>query len=82
MTILQRLKREAIDGAKWRGHDMTRFKTTEKYLETSPKKIVCLSTCRVCGGYVQVDTRPAPNGIDIGGDAVALNCPIKNDGTD
>lgn len=35
------------------------------------------SVCKGCGSYVQVDTDPAPNGIDIGGTAVALNCKGK-----
>jgi hypothetical protein len=27
-----------------------------------------------CGKWIQVESNPAPNGIDIGGPAVALNC--------
>lgn len=33
--------------------------------------------CQTCGAYVQVDSNPPPNGIDIGGNAVALNCPVQ-----
>lgn len=31
-----------------------------------------------CGCYVQVNTRPAPNDIDCGGTALALNCQTKS----
>jgi hypothetical protein len=30
--------------------------------------------CRRCGAWVQVQPNPAPNGIDIGGSAVAVGC--------
>jgi len=30
--------------------------------------------CIRCGAWVQVDTQPDANGIDIGGPAVALSC--------
>jgi hypothetical protein len=32
------------------------------------------SFCKTCGMGVYVDGHPAPNGIDIHGEAVALNC--------
>lgn len=35
---------------------------------------VWTGTCRRCGDYVQVNATPAPNGITIGGSAVAQNC--------
>jgi hypothetical protein len=31
--------------------------------------------CRKCGAFVTVHESPAPNQIDIGGEAVAVNCP-------
>lgn len=31
-------------------------------------------TCRWCGCYVQLNTRPLPNEIDIGGSALAVSC--------
>lgn len=33
-----------------------------------------IATCKVCGAYVGIDSDPWPNGIDIGGPAVAINC--------
>lgn len=38
-----------------------------------------MATARcACGCYVQVLTKPQPNQIDIGGDAVTLNCRIPS----
>ena len=31
-------------------------------------------TCRKCDMTVHLYTHPAPNGVEIGGEAVALNC--------
>lgn len=66
MTKLQRLKREAHDAATWRGHTMTRFQ--------SLSRVYWHAHCSQCGKYVQVTLHPRPNEIDIGGEAVALNC--------
>lgn len=38
-----------------------------------------LAVCRVCGAQVTVNARPAANGIDVGGQAVAVNCPAGGD---
>jgi hypothetical protein len=32
-----------------------------------------------CGMYVQVCTRPYPNGVAIGGDALALDCTLTHE---
>ena len=32
------------------------------------------AVCEVCGKEAYVDAKPAPNGIDVSGEAVALNC--------
>ncbi len=65
-TKLRKLKEQAIDSSKWRGHFMKPFVTYEnKYY---------FSYCRYCDAYVQVTPKPLPNEIDIGGTAVALNC--------
>ena len=41
-----------------------------KYMQTG--------VCKDCGMCVYLDEDPTPNGIDIGGKAVALNCPKLN----
>ena len=68
MTRERRLKKEALMSCSCRGHDMGRFKRHD-YWRTSS-----YSHCRRCGMQVVVNTRPTPNGIDIGGEAVALDC--------
>ena len=61
-----------------RGHDMP-------ILEWDVRVHTCLghvireqhigyAECRKCGAWVQVDTYPEANGIDIGGSAVATSC--------
>lgn len=68
MTSLRTLKREARESATWRGHSLSRFHT----YTTAERRAV--AHCRNCPASVVVDCYPAPNGIDIGGDAVAVNC--------
>lgn len=72
MILMKTLKASALRACKLRGHDMKKFKTLQWDENTNPKN--CISECKVCGMEVQCLTRPAPNGIDIGGEAVALGC--------
>ena len=64
MTYLNRLILEATQAAQSRGHSIAlvdwTVEGTRAYAECS------------CGAFVQADAHPAPNGIDIGGDAVAV----------
>lgn len=64
---LDTLKKNAIKTAKSRGHKMGGW--TDGYESRSS---VC--ECTVCDAWVQVETEPAPNSIDIGGPAIAVNC--------
>jgi hypothetical protein len=57
---------EAKQSATFRGHKMGKW--------TIHNKNVAESVCLNCGKWVQVDCKPAPNGIDIGGPAIALGC--------
>lgn len=61
------LKQQATRATWSRGHDMKAFK------HYTPDNAV--ASCRKCGMEVQVLAKPAPNEIDVGGEAVALNCP-------
>ena len=63
MRLIERLKHEAKEGASWRGHDMSRFNKN-------------LARCKICKAEAYVDAKPPPNGINISGTAVALNCPV------
>ncbi len=69
MRKLERLKLEASHTATARGHRLSRF--SDWY------GAAAMARCLVCRAAVKVDTRPLPNGIDIGGEAVALNCNRK-----
>ncbi len=59
---LFRLHHEALAAGQFRGHTMTAFNADNQ------------ARCRECGAWVQVDPSPPPNGIDIGGPAVAIGC--------
>ena len=65
LAKFDKLKREAIRSCKFREHEMGTWHDLEKYA-------VCV--CQVCGKRVAVAPSPTPNGIEIGGEAVALNC--------
>jgi len=66
MKKLERLRREALESCKFRGHKMALF--IHKYQHC------WFSKCQCCGKEVTVVDNPQPNGIEIGGEAVALNC--------
>ena len=68
MTSFEKLEKEAVEAAEWRGHKLVPFQQHEW------KRNVCWSDCVKCGMGVCVNIRPLPNEIDIGGEAVALNC--------
>jgi len=70
MRAIDRLKRSARESASWRGHTLGRF----SFNVTRNGRATACAECTRCKMWVGVDTRPAPNGIDIGGEAVALNC--------
>ena len=65
---METLKVEAMRTAKSRGHKMTRFSSLD------PTKAV--SRCQNCGFEVMVNSKPLPSEVDIGGQAVALNCQL------
>lgn len=70
MTTLKNLKGQALAAARWRGHNLRRFFEVHGQDGTSWQ----VSYCKTCGAHVQVNDRPPPNGVDISGEAVALNC--------
>ena len=73
MKKIDRLKKEALEACEWRGHKMSNFKPGEYWANT--RHAHCKNPG--CQAEVWVDPHPQPNGIDIHGDAVALNCPVK-----
>lgn len=67
MTKMNRLKKKAMEACDFRGHTMKGWQTGET-------KSLSVNTCTECCMMVAVRTRPMPNEIAIGGEAVALNC--------
>ena len=65
------LKEEAAAACKFRGHKMENWGFTVK---AGGSGIRGGAICKLCGRGVQYDTNPPPDGIDIGGEAVAVNC--------
>ena len=63
---LKMLMQSALGSANWRGHEMRPFRQTSDHTAESD--------CKHCGRWVFVDSEPAPNGIDVAGEAVALGC--------
>jgi hypothetical protein len=73
MRTLTDLKSEAQKAAAWRGHHLAAWYTdVSRGLATSH----CATTG--CQAWVRVENRPSPNGIEIGGSAVAVNCPTAD----
>ncbi len=68
---LSTLKRQAQQATTWRGHSM---KWGPIFGGATTNHGSQFGTCRNCGAEVLLTEHPAPNGIDIGGAAVALNC--------
>ena len=73
MYYIDRLIKEANDAARLHGHDPKRW-THDAQLT------LAYTTCkhRHCIAYVAVRTNPLPNEIDIGGDMIAMGCPVTN----
>jgi len=61
----ERLRVEASERAIWRGHDLYWYNMDLNRAH---------GQCRNCEAWVTVNTEPLPNGINIGGPAVAIDC--------
>ena len=71
MKIERRLKLEALESCKFRGHVMGRFKQHDYFLNRH------YAHCQRCTMQVEVNRQPMPNQTEIDGEAVALNCTCK-----
>lgn len=81
MRTFERLRKETLEGCRFRGHKM---KLKWKRARLIPFKWDLAEwECSNpdCSAYVQVNCNPAPNEIDIAGNAVALHCPVGLDGS-
>lgn len=63
---MKELRESASESALWLGHEMGPW----EFLTDHSSEALC----KECGKGVCVDTRPPLNGIDVGGEAVALGC--------
>ena len=76
MKSLSLLKIKAENYCNSRGHKMQ----WEPFFESFTYKHnnqAARATCQNCGMHVACNSHPAPNDINIGGEAVALNCPTS-----
>lgn len=73
-NLVTRLEVEALEAARFRNHRMSMFTMVSNDYRVYGYD----STCLDCGMDVRVNPHPAPNQIDIGGEAVALNCKETN----
>lgn len=69
MKRIDRLIKSTKEFTKFRKHDMKPFRHFEMYGNPAAE-----SACKNCGRWVQVLTHPAPNDVEIGGPAIALDC--------
>ena len=72
MGKLEMLKEKAERSAEFRGHTLGSWKSN--LIFPTKTRVVELSICIYCGEWAEVDTRPLPNGIEVGGTAVAVEC--------
>ena len=67
-TLIE-LKQSAMESCIFRGHSMLPWECVESH----PHRVY-RAVCGGCRKAVFVEAFPAPNGIEIGGEAVALGC--------
>jgi transcription elongation factor Elf1 len=60
---------EALESCELRGHDMGSWQEVN-----TAGRTIYRAACKGCGKEVDVEVNPPANGIDIGGEAVALGC--------
>jgi hypothetical protein len=65
---MKKLQKEAKASAQSRNHNLAEFTQLGPHL--------AVAECVHCGMEVATNTHPQPNEIDIGGEAVALDCPL------
>jgi hypothetical protein len=69
--MIEKLRKAAAKATKFRRHSI---RWGEPYGNATTQRFSQHGECRFCGMGVWLDTHPAPNGIDIAGEAVALSC--------
>jgi len=74
MRKIEKLKKQALESCKLRGHKMERFFRPYQRINPIEYSDFWRSYCKICNKRVDVKEKPLPNEIDICGDAVALGC--------
>jgi hypothetical protein len=76
MTKMARLKQEAREAARLKGHRLGRFRESVVIGEGSApvQRSVVVAVCQVCGAMAVVDPAPARDEPEILGEAVEWQC--------
>ncbi len=64
--MIEELKRQAYHTSILRKHLLGPWRGDDYF---------AISSCVLCGACACVNTKPLPNEIEVGGSAVAVNCP-------
>jgi hypothetical protein len=73
MPALSTIRNTAAGAAKSRGHKLKWDKPFKGWASGQSQNAKC-----ICGAEVQINTNPAPNQIDIGGSAIAVDCTVTH----
>lgn len=68
------LKESAEQLAKERKHTLKAWDTNLPFDDKKGERVISKTSCERCGKEVAIDTNPSPNGIDVFGEVLALNC--------
>jgi hypothetical protein len=75
MTKIERLRRQAREAAKLKGHTLGRFKESVISGESSQnRRLGAVAACRICGAMAVVDAAPGQDEPEILGEAVEMQC--------
>ena len=74
MRKIERLIKEAVEAATFRGHSLPKQWVKAEPGKPGPKQTAAWNQCERCGASVTVIVNPLPNQIDIGGNVVAVGC--------
>ena len=69
MAALDKLQQRATEACNSRGHKLGKWD-----IRNGESRSLATNECTECGAWVQCNTKPLPNGIDVAGNALALNC--------
>lgn len=70
MTKEQTLRKAARESCRFRGHNMAKSWSLSYFYGRQRQSL----SCKDCSMAVVIALKPAPNSIDIGGQAVAMHC--------